>query len=167
MYTLPDPKTLTDQNLSELFALCKVEILERAISACDPDALVEEGFEKGFKSTGLPVRPDLRDGILICYGARIDKSASSHECGFVRIDEKWVWEADDKIIDVIRNSATRNVQMRSVTLVAVADGTKVDVVYSKARQGAHELRSCESFTVSDGKLVLVNTRSVQPNHKGR
>ena len=142
MYSLPDPKTLTDKNLSELFALCRVEILERAIDACDPDALVEEGFEKGFKS-------------------------SSHECGFVRIDEKWVWEADDKLIDVIRNSATRNVQMRSVTLVAVADGTKVDLVYSRARQGAHELRSCESYTVSDGKLVLVNTRAVQPNHKGR
>lgn len=154
-----DPSSLSDREISDLIATLKAVQFERAVEACDTDALVELGFKEGFKADGLPRVPFLVGGILVCPGARIDKSATSHDCGFVRIDDAWVWESELKIADVVRNTAQRRVQMRSVSLVAVCEGTVVDLIYATARTGQHRLREARSYVVSSGELSLTQTRT--------
>lgn len=155
----PDLSAFDTHELCELAVLISAEQQVRAVAAADPMALVELGFSAGFKTDGTPLDPWLQGGILICPGARLDKSASSHECGFARIDDVWVWESDSKVIDVVRHVAARHVQMRSVTLIASNELMKVDMIYAKMRSGAHQLKTARSFIVKSGELSLVTTRS--------
>lgn len=157
-----DPAALTDIELSEILLQLRAEQQDRAIKACDPDALVELGFREGFRADGLPRDPWIVNGILVCPGARLDKSASSHDCGFARVNDKWVWEADGKIEDVVRNTMNRRAQMRSVTLVAIDDTTVVDLVYATCRTGVHKLKSARSFSVKASELVLDSERTPSP-----
>jgi hypothetical protein len=157
-----DPANLSDVELAELLMQLRAEQQDRAIKASDPEALIELGFREGFRSDGLPRDPWIVNGILVCPGARIDKSASSHDCGFARVDDKWVWEADGKIEDVVRNTMNRRAQMRSVTLVAIDDTTVVDLIYATCRTGAHKLKSARSFSVTAAGLVLDSERTPAP-----
>ena len=157
-----DPAALTDIELSEILLQLRAEQQDRAIKSCDPDALVELGFREGFRADGLPRDPWIVNGILVCPGARLDKSASSHDCGFVRVNDKWVWEADGKIEDVVRNTMNRRAQMRSVTLVAIDDTTVVDLVYATCRTGVHKLKSARSFSIKASELVLDSERTPAP-----
>ena len=157
-----DPAALTDMELAELLLQLRAEQQDRAIKACDPEALIELGFREGFRSDGLPRDPWIVGGILVCPGARLDKSATSHDCGFARVNDKWVWEADGKIEDVVRNTMNRRAQMRSVTLVAIDDTTVVDLVYATCRTGVHKLKSARSFSVSASELVLDSERTPAP-----
>ena len=162
-----DLTAISDSELSELLALVRAEVQSRAIAAADPTALAELGFQDGFRADGLPRDPWITNGVLVCPGARIDKSASSHDCGFVRIDDEWVWESESKIDDVVRNVAARKVQMRSVTLVAAMDGMTVDLIYATARTGVHKMKSSRSFVVNGNELELVSTRTPNPTFQNR
>ena len=158
---------LDDFELGVLAASIHAEQQRRALAAADPSALVESGFQNGFKSDGTPVEPWLVDGILVCPGAKIGKSASSHECGFVRIDDQWVWESEAKVVDEVRHAAGRNVQMRSVTLIAVHETMKVDLILARMRSGVHQLKTAKSYTVSSGKLLHVTTRTPNVSFRDR
>jgi hypothetical protein len=154
-----DLSALSDGELSALAACVAAEQQMRAIAGADPDALVELGFAEGFKSDGLPRDPWLVAGVLICPGARNDRSATSHDCGFVTVGDVWVWEADERITDVIRQVPGPRHRMRSVTLLAAFDGLAVDLVVSRARSGMHQLRGVRSFEVHNAEVTLVGTRT--------
>lgn len=159
--------TMSDLAIHSAIVELRAEQQRRAIELCDPDALVELGFQDGFKVDGLPRDPWLQGGVLICPGARIDKSVSSHDCGFARIDDAWVWESESKIVDVVRNVAQRRVQMRSVTLIATHEGMSVDMIYAAAKSGAHRMKSARAFLITDGQLQLHSTRTPSPVFKER
>lgn len=160
-------EALSDAELAGLLASVRAEVQRRAIDAADPQALAEHGFREGFRADGLPRDPWIMNGVLVCPGSRIDKSATSHDCGFVRVDDEWVWETESKIDDIIRKIAGRKVEMRSVTLVAVMDGMTVDLIYATARTGVHKMKSSRSFVVNGASLELVSTRTPNPTFSHR
>lgn len=153
----------SDARLAELAHLIAQEQHRRAIESGDVDALIEEGFALGFGPGADTVKdPWVRDGILIAPGGRFDRSASAHRCSFVRVGEGWVWEHGAKLHDDIRRASSKS-EMRSVTLVALREGDKIDLVTSKARNGGHQLQQARSFVYTNGTLNLVNSREVRIN----
>lgn len=152
---------MSDRELSELAAEIAVEQQERAVAAAEPQALIELGFQTGFDSKGMPHPPVMESGIIICFGARNDKSATSHDCAFVSFEGTWVWEHDDLMEEEIRNPAAARPQMRSVSLVPAFDGMKLDFVRSEARTGIHKMKKVLSYEVQNGKLVHVQSRAAK------
>lgn len=159
--------SLSDLDLWELAALVRAEQVKRLIEVADPSTLTSEGFERGFSSQGHALEPIVISGMIVCYGSRIDKSASSHDCSFVKIDDEWVWDSPDLVTDDVRTTAERRVSMRSVSLVPAIEGTKVDFISSKCKSGIHEMRKCSSFEVKDGVLVAVSSRTVAKSSSHR
>lgn len=165
---VPDETTIagwSDDELADVIALAMHEQMRRAVDACDPDALVELGFAEGFKSDGMPVEPWLAGGIVVCPGAKIDKSASSHQCAFVAVGDDWVWEYEDRLADVIRHlpGVGSRQKMQSVSLVVAHEGLELDFVVSKMSAGTHQMCEVRSFVIEAGELKLVNARSRRPD----
>ena len=50
--------------------------------------------------------------------------------------------------------------MQSISVLPVGEGTAVDLVEARTRNGVHELVGVRSFTVENGELVLVSARAV-------
>lgn len=156
---------MSDGQLSALAEQVRVEQQARAVAAADPAALCELGFAEGFKSNGLPTDPWLVGGMLVIPGARVDKSATSHECGFANLDDQWVWECEDLIEHTVRHLPGPRPQMRTVSVVAAYDGLQLDLVASKMRTGVHEMQSVRSFVVTGGSLELVQSRARRADHR--
>lgn len=158
---LADPESIGDADLVRALLMLTLEQRRRAVAAADVGALVEEGFRVGFRSDGLPADPWMVSGMLLCAGGKVERSALSHRCAFVRVGSAWVWESDEKVEDVIRYVPGRTHQMRSVSLVPAFEGLALDLVEARTRQGVHELVGVRSFVVDGGELVLVSARSVE------
>lgn len=156
-----NPDGIDDTDLVDAIAVLIAEQSRRALARADVPAVIEDGFRRGFSSKGEAADPWLVDGVLVAPGVKTERSSNAHTCTFVRVGQQWVWEADDRVDDVIRNSSTPRNQMRSVTLVAAPEGTTVDQITSKARNGQHELVAVRSFIVASGKLELVSARAVR------
>jgi hypothetical protein len=161
MIDLTDPSRLSGEEINRALIVLRAEQSQRAYLNADPVALIDEGFKRGFDSKGLPRDPWVIDGVLVAPGAKIDKSAMAHVCGFVRIGSSWVWEHADKVEDDIRYIPGPRQQMRSVTLVALADGESVDLVLCRTRAGVHELTGVRSYIVTNGDLELISSRNVR------
>lgn len=164
-----DPLSFLEIPDAELEGLIMMSINEqkrRALAEGDINALTEEAFEKGFLSNGLPRDPWMRNGLLVCMGSRIDKSGTSHVCGFAHIGESWVWESEDKIHDTIRNIPGPKSQMRSATIVGAYEGMELDLITCRTRGGIHEMVSNKSFTIKNGELTVVTVRTPKArNHR--
>lgn len=158
---LTDPAALTGEQIIDALVVLRAEQERRALAAADPGALIEDAFQRGFDSKGLPKDPWITDGILVAPGAKLDRSAMSHLCGFVRVGSSWVWEAQNKLEDDVRHLPGARQQMRSVTLVAVPDGEAIDLVLCRTRAGVHELTGVRSFIVSGDSLELISARTVR------
>lgn len=154
---------LSDRELVDLITVLTAEQGRRALERADVDALVSDGFERGFDPKGAATDPWLVQGILVAPGVKTDRSTTAHSCTFVRVDNAWVWEARERIDDVVRHLPGPRTQMRSITLVAAPEGTSIDRISSKARHGVHELVEVRSYVVQAGELVLVSARAVSPN----
>jgi hypothetical protein len=157
---LEDFTHLADEDLRRALLVLHAEENRRALERAEPAALVEDGFSRGFLTNGMGKDPWLSAGILVCPGAKIDRSAMSHRCGFVRIDSSWVWEHPDLLEDVVRHLPGPHSRMQSVSLVPVGEQCAVDLIEARTRNGVHELVGIRSFTVSGGELLLVSQRSV-------
>lgn len=155
---------LPDDLLEDLIQLAIHEQRERAIAAADPDALVELGFAEGFRSNGLPIEPWIVEGIIVCPGARIDKSATSHDCAFVAVGDDWVWQYDERLADVIRQIPAAKPRMQSVSLIAAYEGLELDWVQSKMKNGVHEMQKAQSYVIKEGELCHVTSRARRPDH---
>ena len=154
---------LSDGDLSAAADVIAVEQRRRAVEGGDLDALAELGFAQGFDSRGATKAPWMVNGILVCPGIKSDTGRLSHRCTFVSVGGTWVWEHADTVADVIKHVAGRQVEQRSITLVAAYDGLEYDVVSSRSRGGPHEVQKVQSFTIQGGAPVLVNTRDRKPS----
>lgn len=155
-----NPLGLSDAEITRALAVLAAEQRRRSVERCDPAALVDLGFANGFATNGMPKDPWLVGGILVCPGAKLDRSAMNHRCAFARIDASWVWEHPDLLEDVVRHLPGPQSRMQSVSLVPVGEDTAVDLVEARTRNGVHELVGVRSFTVTEGSLLLVSQRSV-------
>lgn len=157
---LEDLAGVADEDLRRALLVLHAEEHRRSLERAEPAALVEDGFVRGFLANGMAKDPWITGGILVCPGAKIDRSALNHRCGFVRIDSSWVWEHPDLLEDVVRHLPGPHSRMQSVSLVPVGEQCAVDLIEARTRNGVHELVGIRSFTVSDGELLLVSQRSV-------
>jgi hypothetical protein len=158
-----DPTTLSDLELLGVATAVAEEQHRRALEGADIEAIVKQAFVDGFTSQGLPRDPWLQGGLLVCPGARVDKSATSHECGFVVIGDSWVWESPDKVFDSVRHLPGPKPIMRSVSICTPWEGMELDLVLSKMRTGVHSMKQARSFIVRGGELELVATRARKEN----
>lgn len=160
-----DLSQLSDDDLVALAADVAVEQHRRALEHADPDALVEQGFERGFTTAGAVIDPWLVDGLLVCPGVLVEKSKASHDCAFVSLKlagadaSQWVFEATDLVTDVVRFLPGAKKQQRSISIVAATEGLEVDVVVAQMRSGQHKMKQVRSFKVTRGELVHVSTRA--------
>jgi hypothetical protein len=157
---LDDLSGVSDADVRRALMVLHAEEQRRALERAEPAALVEDGFTNGFQGNAMPKDPWLTNGILVCPGAKIDRSAMNHRCAFVRVDSSWVWEHPDLLEDVVRHLPGAQSRMQSVSLVPVGEQCAVDLIEARTRNGVHELVGIRSFTVSDGALLLVSQRSV-------
>jgi hypothetical protein len=157
---LDDLSGVSDVDVRRALMVLHAEEQRRALERAEPAALVEDGFTNGFQGNAMPKDPWLTNGILVCPGAKIDRSAMNHRCAFVRVDSSWVWEHPDLLEDVVRHLPGAQSRMQSVSLVPVGEQCAVDLIEARTRNGVHELVGIRSFTVSDGSLLLVSQRSV-------
>jgi hypothetical protein len=153
----------SDFELGELAAAIRYEQQQRAIAAVDPDALVEDGFSRGFSRQGEPCRPWLMSGVLVCPGGLRETSRLSHRCAFVSVDGSWVWETDS-LADVVRHVTGRAHEVRSVTLVPAYDGMELDFVKAKTRNGVHEVVQVLRFRVEGASLVEIPAKTSAASH---
>lgn len=161
---------LSDSDLAELIGLLLQEQHERAVAQADPEALSVDGHDKMFNSRGDAMEPELLNGILICAGSLKNTSSTSHVCSFVHVDDYWCWEHPDTLHDDVRKIPVKGRDhQRSITLVPVQEGTKIDFVTCKATaRDGHKAQKSTSYVVTGGKLEVTDTRSVAPHgHGGR
>ena len=153
-----------DRTLSRAALIISHEIKSRALANCDPVAIIDKFFKEGFNSKEMPKDPVLLDDVLICMGAKLDKSVMNHSCAFVRVNNVWSWEHEDLIKDEIRYLPGAKSRMQSVSLIPVVDGTPVDLVESKTLNSVHKLVAVKSYVVEGKSLILVSSRKVSTNH---
>lgn len=161
---LLSPETLTtfsSDDLLHISALVSDELRRRAFERGDLDALQARGFEFGFPAPQRVADPVAHEGVLIAPGAKYEKSPLSHRCTFVRVGDHWVWESPNKLSDEIRNLPGSGSSMRSVTLVALNEGDRIDVLTSRTRQGVHELVEVRSFVYRGSSLEMTDSRTVR------
>jgi hypothetical protein len=168
MGTELDLDAFDDAGLWDLAAAVAAEQRRRLLEAGDSAAAVETGFERGFDAKGHAREPVIDHGFLVCYGSVVEKSATSHDCRFVHVEDSWVWEWPDTICDDVRKVPDRSRQhQRSVTLLVPVEGLEIDVVTSQMRQGVHRMIKTTSYRVRSGALEVVKTRAVSDVHHRR
>ena len=151
----------SDGELIHFAALIADEQRRRAFERGDLPELIDDAFDKGFSSGNKVGKPWVRDGILVAPGGKFEKSPMSHRCTFVRVADDWVWESSQKIQDEIRHLPGAGSSMRSITLLTMNEGDKVDVLTSRTRSGVHELLEVQSFIYHNGELDMTTSRTVR------
>ena len=111
------------------------------------------------KVDGLGLNPWIENSLIICPGARIDKTKTRHICKFIVIDEEWSWESPHMISDVIRrDQSSKNFRQHSITLISPFEGMKVHNI-SKITTGKTSVEGVESFEFKNGILEKTMTKS--------
>lgn len=164
-----DPATATElvarldgDVLVHLAESIRNEQRQRAIDNGDQDAVIADAFETGFGRDGLGVLPWIEGGFVVCPGAIVSKSRTSHRCRFVSVDDVWIWESPHLVTEIKRSSPGTIDGFRAVALLPVVDGLEIDVVTGKARQGQHSVDRVVSYEIRKAALVEVSQRSVTP-----
>jgi len=161
---LANLRNCSDKDLARAAVIVAAEIKSRALASCEPRAISDKFFKEGFNSKDMPADPVLLDHVLVCMGAKLDRSIMSHACAFVKVDGSWSWEHADLIADEIRYLPGPRSRMQSVSLVAVAEGAAVDLVESKTVNSVHKLVGVKSYVVEGGTLHMVSSRKVDTSH---
>ncbi|MDW3216998.1 MAG: hypothetical protein R8F63_00185 [Acidimicrobiales bacterium] len=151
---------LNDEVLHHLAEALHDEARRRAIAAGDHAALIAEVFETGFGRDGLGVDPWIEGDVVVCPGAMVAKSKSSHRCRFVSVDDVWIWESGELIQEDKRSNPGPEDGFRAVALLPILNGMTLDVVTGRARGGQHSVDRATSYVVRRGKLVEVSQRNV-------
>ena len=157
----PEEAAIADDDaLALTIQVLFAEQTRRARESGDPEALADEAFEgRGFETSGRPRLPYLVEGLLVCPGGKMEKSASSHDCTFVAVGDTWAWENDEVVYDDMRQ-VPGSKWRRSVTVVAATEGMTFDVVASQSRSGSRcQMKSARSFEVRAGNLVETQVRA--------
>ena len=108
----------------------------------------------------MGLNPWVEGSMLVCPGARIDKSQTKHICKFVAVGEDWSWESSNMISDVIRrDQSSKKFRQHSITLISPYEGMTVDVIMQKSQNGKHLVDSVESYIFSNGSLEKTMSKS--------
>jgi hypothetical protein len=157
-----DLHALDDGALRTLIAAALEEQRRRAAAQGGLEELCEQGFIDGFDQRGHARPPVVVGDVLFCYGSIVERSAMSHECVFVRVEDAWVWEYEDVLRDEVRKRPERGREhQRSVSLVPALEGLEFDLVQCKMRNGVHQMQHTRSYRITSGSVELVTTRSVK------
>jgi hypothetical protein len=153
-------RALRDDELHHVADAVRQIQVERAIDRGDHDAIIAAGFETGFGRDGLGLVPWIEGNVVVCPGAIISRSRSSHRCRFVSVDDVWVWDSGLLLTETKRSSPGTEDGFRAIALVPLVDGTSIDVVSGRARAGQHAVEHVVSLEVRAGALVEVSQRAV-------
>ena len=109
-------ESLDEESLFNIQNIISEIIKERNFKKGDLETIIENAFSIAFpKIDGLGLNPWVEGSILICPGARIDKSQTRHVCKFVVVEEDWSWESSNMINDVIRrDQSSKNFRQHSI-----------------------------------------------------
>lgn len=152
---------LADDELSNVAELVRQIQSERAVARGDLDEIIAQAFEAGFGRDGLGVRPWIEGTVVVCPGALIWSSRTSHTCRFASVNDTWIWDCHELIREDKRSTPGSRDGFRAVGLVPAMDGLEIDLVSGKARSGQHSMESVISFVVKRGELIEVSQRSVK------
>ena len=110
---------LDEESLFKIQNIISEIIKERNFKKGDIETIVDNAFSVAFpKIDGLGLNPWVEGSVVICPGARIDKSQTKHICKFVVVEEDWSWESSNMINDVIRrDQSSKNFRQHSITLI--------------------------------------------------
>jgi hypothetical protein len=158
-------RAMTSEQLHHVAESVRQIQLERAIVAGDLDAVIARAFEVGFGRDGLGVQPWVEqvgvDGaIVVCPGALVSKSRTSHRCRFVSVDDVWVWDSGLLMREDKRSSPGVAEGFRAIAIIPAVDGTELDVVTGRARTGGHAVEHVVSYEIRHGDLVEVSQRDI-------
>ena len=134
---------------------------QRAVDAGNHDAIIAAAFETGFGRDGLAHLPWVEGSVIVCPGGLISNSKSNHTCRFISVDDTWVWESSELILETKRSTPGPKDGFRAVALVPIIEGMELDVVSGKARSGQHSVDKVVSFEVRKGQLHEVSQRTVK------
>ena len=154
-------ENLNDSELFDLQNKISEIVKQRNLEKGDLEEIIDNSFNVGFpKIDGLGLNPWIENSLIICPGARIDKTKTRHICKFIVIDEEWSWESPHMISDVIRrDQSSKNFRQHSITLISPFEGMKVQVISQKSQQGKHLVEGVESFEFKNGILKKTMTKS--------
>ncbi|MEZ5237656.1 MAG: hypothetical protein R2716_01405 [Microthrixaceae bacterium] len=145
---------MDDHDLSEVAQMVRDLQRERALLAEDLEAVVADGFERGFDHRGMALDPWITPGgLVVCPGAKIHRSRANHRCRFAAVGDTWVWESPERVVDELRRLPDDRDSIQTVTVLAAVDGLVLEVVTSKASGGRHNRQSSIAFEVRSGELV--------------
>jgi hypothetical protein len=159
-------RAMPDTELHDVAEAVRQVQIERAIAAGDLNAVIANAFEIGFGRDGLGADPWIEGNLVVCPGAIVTKSRTNHRCRFVSVDDVWVWDSgllvrEDKRSTLGGGDGRTPTGFRAVALVALVDGTTLDVVSGRARAVVHEVDHVTSIEVRAGTLVEVGQRNVK------
>jgi len=152
---------LDEKSLFELQNTISEVIKAKNLENGDIETIIDEAFNVAFpKFDVVGLNPWLEGSLLICPGARIDKSQVKHNCKFVVVGDDWSWESSNMISDVIRrDQSSKKFKQHSITLISPHEGMKIEVISQKSQNGKHLVENIESFIFSNGKLEKTMTKS--------
>lgn len=151
---------MTSGELHDVAEAVRQVQIERAIEAGDVDSILGRAFEIGFGRDGLGIDPWIEGDVIVCPGALVTKSRTSHRCRFVSVDDVWVWDSSLLMREDKRASPGVDAGFRAIALIPVVDGIALDVVAGRARTSGHSVEHVVSFEVRGGQLVEVGQRDV-------
>ena len=157
-------RAMSDDELHHVAEAVRQVQVERAIGNGDHDAVIAHAFETGFGRDGLGVQPWVEGPHVVCPGAIVVKNRTNHRCRFVSVDDVWVWDSGLLVREDKRSAPGTEDGFRAVALVALVDGTAIDVVTGRARTGGHSVDHVVSLEVRRGELVEVSQRTVSASH---
>lgn len=151
---------LSDDVLAHLRAAIDDEVRRRAVEEGDPDAVIAEAFESGFGRDNMGTNPWVDGSYVVCPGAIVNKSRSSHVCRFVSVNDTWIWDSPELLREDKRSLPGTVDGFRAVALLPVIEGMQLDVVSGRARSGGHRVERVTSMVIRRGKIVEVSQRVV-------
>lgn len=153
-------RKLDDDVLTHLAAALGDETRRRAIQQGDQQAVIDQAFDHGFGRDGLGVLPYLEGPFVVCPGAMVSKRKGSHTCRFVSVNDVWIWDSHELLVEQKRSSPGAHDGFRAVALLAPVEGMELDVVSGRLRSGQHQVDLVVSFVIRRGELVEVSQRNV-------
>ena len=152
---------LSDDTLTHLAAAIRDEIRRRAREGGNHDAIIEEAFQQAFGRDSLGAAPWVEGDVIVCPGATIAKSRTSHRSRFISVDDTWVWDSMDLIVEEKKSHPGKNEGFKAVALVPVIEGMAIDLVTIKGRNGVLNAERVVSYEVQRGELIEVSARTIE------
>ena len=152
---------LSDDTLTHLAAAIRDEIRRRAREGGNHDAIIEEAFQQASGRDSLGAAPWVEGDVIVCPGATIAKSRTSHRSRFLSVDDTWVWDSMDLIVEEKNSHPGKNEGFKAVALVPVIEGMALDLVTIKGRNGVLNPERVVSYEVQRGELIEVSARTIE------